>query len=33
VEAENSAALSSAHVDANDLAWKVALLQDELVEE
>jgi hypothetical protein len=32
-EVENSTVLSSARVDAEDLAWKVALLKDELVEE
>jgi hypothetical protein len=33
VEAKNSTVLSSAHADADDLARKVILLEDELVEE
>jgi hypothetical protein len=32
VEAKNSTVLSSAHADADDLARKVILLEDELVE-
>jgi hypothetical protein len=32
-EVENSTVLSSAHADAEDLAWKFALLEDELAEE
>jgi hypothetical protein len=32
-EAENSAVLSSAHANAEDFAWKVILLEDELAEE
>jgi hypothetical protein len=32
-EAENSATLSSAHADAEDLVQKVILLEDELAEE